>query len=54
MDNNVNCKEKRFLIGCLIDVDDVSPAMASEIPLTWLEIAPAFPQRERDDAAQLW
>ena len=32
MANNVNCKEMRFLIKNLVDVDDVSPAMAPEIP----------------------
>ena len=31
MANNVNCKEMRFEIRNLVDVDDVSPATASEI-----------------------
>ena len=31
MANNVNCKEMRFVIRNLIDVDDVSPATAPEI-----------------------
>ena len=31
MENNVNCKEMRFVIRNLIDVDDVSPATAPEI-----------------------
>ena len=53
MENNVNCKEMRFVIRNLIDVDDVSPATAPKIPLTWLETASIFPQRGRDDAAQL-
>ena len=44
----------RFVIRNLIDVDDVSPATALEIPLTWLEIASVFPQSGRDDAAQRW
>ena len=29
--NNVNCKEMRFVIRNLVDVDDVSPATAPEI-----------------------
>ena len=32
MANNVNGKEIRFVIRDLVDVDDVSPAMAPEIP----------------------
>mgnify|MGYP005824441329 CR=1 FL=1 len=32
MANNVNCKEMRFVIRNLIDVDDVSPATTPEIP----------------------
>ena len=32
MENNVNCKEMRFLIRNLVDVDDVSLATAPEIP----------------------
>jgi hypothetical protein len=31
MENNVNCKDMRFLIRNLIDVDDVSPTTAPEI-----------------------
>ena len=31
MANNVNCKEMRFVIRNLVDVDDVSPATAPEI-----------------------
>ena len=31
MANNVNCKEMRFVIRILADVDDVSPATAPEI-----------------------
>ena len=31
MANNVNCKEMRFVIRNLIDVDDVSPVMAPKI-----------------------
>ena len=53
MENNVNCKEMRFVIRNLIDVDDVSLATAPEIPLTWLETTSVFPQRGRDDVAQL-
>ena len=37
MANNVNCKEIRFAIGNLIDVDDVPPATVPEIFLTWLD-----------------
>ena len=32
MENNVNCKEMRFVIRNLVYVDDVSPATAPEIP----------------------
>ena len=32
MENNVNSKEVRFVTSDLVDVDDVSPAMAPEIP----------------------
>ena len=67
MANNVNCKEMRFVIRNLIDVDDVSPATAPEIlldgVLIFLSTAPEilldgtysrwyFPRRGRDDAAQ--
>ena len=31
MANNVNCKEMRFVIRKLVDVDDVSPATAPEV-----------------------
>ena len=31
MANNVNCKEMRFVIRNLVDVDDVSPAMAPKM-----------------------
>ena len=31
MENNVNCKETRFVIRKLVDLDDVSPAMVPEI-----------------------
>ena len=32
MENNVNCEEMIFLIRNLVDVDDVSPVTAPEIP----------------------
>ena len=48
MTNYVNCKDMRFVIGYLIDVDDVSPATVPGIPFTWLESALVFPQRGRD------
>ena len=32
MANIVNCEEVRFVIRNLVDVDDVSPATAPEIP----------------------
>jgi len=32
MENNVNCEEMIFVIRNLVDVDDVSPATAPEIP----------------------
>ena len=31
MENNVNCKEMMFVIRNIVDVDDVSPAMAPEM-----------------------
>ena len=44
MANNVNCKEMRFVIRNLVDVDDVSPATVSEIPsgvcLNYVGISP--------------
>ena len=44
MENNVNCKEMRFVIRNLVDVDDVSPSMALEIPfdvcLNYVSISP--------------
>ena len=44
MANNVNRKEMRFVIRNLIDVDDVSPATALEIPfgvfLNYVGISP--------------
>ena len=53
MVNNVNCEEMRFVIRNLVDVNDVSLATTPEIPLMWLETASVFPQKGRDDAAQL-
>ena len=32
MANNVNCKEMRFVIRNLVDVDDISLATTLEIP----------------------
>ena len=32
MANNLNCKEMRFVIRNLVDVDDVSPETTPEIP----------------------
>ena len=44
MGNNVNCEEMRFVIRNLVDVDDVSPATAPEIPfdatLNYIGISP--------------
>ena len=44
MVNNVNCKEMRFVIRNLVDVGDVSLAMALEIPfdvgLNYVGISP--------------
>ena len=44
MENNVNCKEMRFVIRNLVDVDDVSPATVPEIPFDWLELRRYFPK----------
>ena len=54
MANNVNFKEMRFVIRNLVDVDDVSPATAPEIPFDVACTMSVFPQIGRDDAAQLW
>ena len=44
MANNVNCKEMIFVIRNLVDVGDVSPATAPEIPfdvgLNYVSISP--------------
>ena len=53
MANNVNCKEMIFGIRNLVDVDDVSPATAPESPFDAALTTSVFPQRGRDDAAQL-
>jgi len=47
MENNVNCKEMRFVIGYRIDVDDVSPATAPEILPDCLYQRWYFPEEER-------
>ena len=49
----VNCKEMRFVIRNLIDVDNVSPETVLEIPFDVAWTMSVFPQRGRDDAAQL-
>ena len=54
MANNVNCKEMIFVIRNLVDVDDVFPATAAEILLMPARTTLVFPQRGRDDVAQLW
>ena len=51
MANSVNCKEMRFLIRNVVDVDDVFPATAVEILLMPARTTLVFPQRGRDDAA---
>ena len=53
MANNVNCKEMIFVIRNLVDVDDVSPATAPEIPFDVASTTSVFSQRVSDDAAQL-
>ena len=47
MENNVNCKEMRFVIRNLIDVDDVSPATAPEILPDCLYLRWYFSEEER-------
>ena len=42
MANDVNCKEMRFMIRNLIDVDDVSPAT-----VLLLELALVFPLKRK-------
>ena len=46
MENNLNCKEMRFVIRNLIDVDDVSPATAPKTPFDGLELCRYFPKEE--------
>ena len=41
------------MVRNLIDVDDVSPATAPEIPFDVAGTTSVFPQRGRDDVAQL-
>ena len=47
MANNVNCKEMRFVIGYLIDVDDVSPSTAPEFLPDCLYVRWYFTKEER-------
>ena len=42
-----NCKEIRFVTGYLIDVDDVSPLTAPEIPPDCLYLRWYLPEEER-------
>ena len=45
--NNVNCKQMIFVIRNLVDVDDVSPATALEIPFdVCLNYVGIFPKRK--------
>ena len=53
MENNVNWKDMRFVIRNRVDVDDVSPSTAPEFPFDVAWTTSVFPQRGRDDAAQL-
>ena len=45
MENNVNSKEMRFVIRNLVEVDDVSPAMAPEIGKLTGDLNPPRQQR---------
>ena len=47
MTNNINCKEMIFVIRNLIDVDDVSPAMAQQILPDCLYLSWYSPEEER-------
>ena len=51
MANNINCKEMRFVIRNLVDVDDVSLAMVPEIPFDVCLNYVGISQRGRDDVA---
>ena len=52
--NNVNCKEMRFVIRNLVDVEDPPRQRRQKFLLMSLEATSVFPQRGRDDAAQQW
>ena len=47
MANNVNFKEMRFVIRNLIDVDDVSPTTAPEIPFDVASTTSEFPPKRK-------
>ena len=47
MANNVNCKEMRFVIGYMIDVDDVSQATTLGILPDCLYLRWYFPEEDR-------
>ena len=51
MANNVNCKEMRFVIRNLVDVEDPPRQRRQKFLLMSLEAMSVFPQRGRDDAA---
>ena len=51
-ENNVNCKEMRFVIRNLVDVDDPPRQRRQIFLLMRLEATSVFSQRGRDDAAQ--
>ena len=47
MANKVNCKEMRFVIGYLIDVNDISPSTEPEVLPATCELRWDFPEEER-------
>ena len=54
MASNVNCEEMRFVIRNLVYVEDPPRQRRQKFLLMSLEATSVFPQRGRDDAAQLW
>ena len=51
MENKVNCKDMRFVIRNLVDVDDASPATTPEIPFDVARNCVGISPKRKDDAA---
>ena len=50
MENNVNCKEMRFMIRNLVDVEDPPQQRHQKFHLMPTRTTSVFPQRGKDDA----